>query len=528
MLSYKSITEKLQKVNQTTSLKVQSAWLLFAKTIGFGLSFLLPLLIVRYLTQEKVGVYRQVFQIILNVVTILPLGFSMSAFYFLSRETERRKLAVFNILIFNFAVGGLACLTLFLFPQLPGNLFHSEDITRLAPLIGIVIWLWIFSGFLETVAIANQETGMATAFIISAQFTKTALMAGAVIVFATVESFIYAAMVQAGLQTIVLLVYLNSRFPRFWQKFDGKFFLEQSLYALPFGFAALLWTLQTDIHNYFVGYHFSAAEYAIYAYGCFQIPLIAMLSESVNSVLIARMSELQATGDKREIIRLTARAMQKLASVYFPLYIFLAIEGATFVTTLFTRNYLASVPIFEINLLLLPLGIFITDAVFRAYRELGRLLLVLRGFILIALVAALYFGIQHFDLSGMIAIVVAAVFVDKFISTVIAWRKIGVKFEDIRLLKGVGKTALASLTAGAATVLFDWFLGEKIVVWSANLTQAVLPSAKQGLMNFVSGVLVLSVSALVFAPLYFALMNWFGLLEDGEKNLFKKIFGRKN
>ena len=516
----------MQETNQTISLKAQSAWLLFAKTVGFGLSFLLPLLIVRYLTQEKVGVYRQVFQVIINAVTILPLGFSMSAFYYLSRETEKRKLAVFNILIFNFVVGGLACLTLFAFPQLLGNLFHSEEITRLAPLIGIVIWLWIFSMFLETVAVANQETRLATFFIILAQFTKTALLAGAVIVFATVESFIYAAMVQAIFQTIVLLFYLNRRFPRFWEKFDGKFFLEQAIYALPFGFAALLWTLQTDIHNYFVGYHFSAAEYAIYAYGCFQVPLVAMLIESVNSVLIARLSELQASGDRLEIIRLIARAMQKLALVYFPLYVFLAIEGTTFVTTLFTKNYLASVPIFEINLLLLPLSVFITDAVFRAYEELGRVLLVIRSFILVALVAALYFGIQNLDLRGMIAIVVGAFFVDKFISTVIAWRKLGVKWKDIHLLKDVGKTAVASLMAGAFTFLFDWFFDEKIASWSANLTHTIFPSAKQSLSDFFSGVMILSLSALIFAPIYFLIMNRFGLLEDGEKSLFNKIFGR--
>jgi hypothetical protein len=44
---------------QTQSLREQSAWLLIAKIIGFSLSFMLPLLIVRYLTQEKVGLYRE-------------------------------------------------------------------------------------------------------------------------------------------------------------------------------------------------------------------------------------------------------------------------------------------------------------------------------------------------------------------------------------------------------------------------------------------------------------------------------------
>ena len=48
--------------------------------------------------------------LIATAVAILPLGVPLSAYYFLSRETARRASAVLNILIFNFVVGGAACL----------------------------------------------------------------------------------------------------------------------------------------------------------------------------------------------------------------------------------------------------------------------------------------------------------------------------------------------------------------------------------------------------------------------------------
>ena len=308
---------------KTPSLKTQSAWLLFAKVVGFVFSLVLPLLIVRFLTQEEVGIYRQVFLVIINANIILQLGFGMSVYYFLSRSTaERRGAVVFNTLLFNFAAGAIACLVLFVYPQLLGNIFQSEQMTRLAPEIGIVIWLWIFSTFLETVAIANREPKMATAFIILAQFTKTALMLLAVMIFATVESFVYAAMVQALIQSVILLIYLSSRFPKFWLEFDPKFFREQFFYALPFGLAGLLWTLQTDIHNYFVGYRFSDAEFAIYAVGCFELPLIGMLADSVASVMIPRMSELESSGDKSGFYAVELIS-HKLFRYAVPLFLFL-------------------------------------------------------------------------------------------------------------------------------------------------------------------------------------------------------------
>lgn len=507
----------MEELAKTPSLKSQSAWLLFAKTTGFAFSFLLPLLVVRFLTQDKVGVYRQVFQVIATAAAILPLGVSMSAYYFLARDAERRASAILNILIFNFIAGGAACLVLVFYPQLLGNIFRSEEITNLAPRIGVVIWLWTFSAFLETAAVANQEARAGSVFIILAQFTKTLLMTAAVVLFATVEAFIYAAMIQAALQTLVLLVYLNSRFPRFWTKFDFKFFREQLVYALPFGFAGLLWTLQTDIHNYFVGYRFSAAEFAVYAYGCFQIPLIAMLSESVTSVLIPRMSRLQAANDKREMIRLTVRAMQKLAFFYFPIYAFLIITAQTFVVTLFTRNYAASVPVFVINLTLLPFLIWVLDPVVRSYKELGKFLLVLRVFILIALVAALYFGIQNFGLRGMIGTVVVATIVEKFISSIAVLRKLEVKPADASLLKGIGKTAVCAILAGALTFLFYTATRETIAAFGAGLAQNVFGFSKISLVDFVSGTLVLGICFLIFAPVYLLSANYFGVLDEEDK-----------
>jgi O-antigen/teichoic acid export membrane protein len=155
-----------QNTNKTNSLSRNATLILFAKVTSFALAFVLPLLIVRWLDKSEVGVYRQIFQVITNVVMILPFGFSMSAFYFLNREPEKRAPAIFNILLFNFVTGGLACLALFLFPQILGSVFRSVEITRLAPAAGVVIWLWMFSAFLETVTMANQESRLATVFII--------------------------------------------------------------------------------------------------------------------------------------------------------------------------------------------------------------------------------------------------------------------------------------------------------------------------------------------------------------------------
>ncbi len=522
-----------EKMQEQASLTRQSAWLLFAKICGFALSFLLPLLTVRYLTQDKVGVYRQVFLVIINAVSILPLGFSMSAYYFLNRQPEKRNATIFNILLFNFITGGAACFLLFLFPQLLGNIFHNEELTRLAPLVGIVIWLWIFSTFLEIVALANRETRRATFFIIFAQFTKTVLMAGAVIAFSTVEAFVYAAIVQGVVQTIALLVYLNSRFPKFWRAFDFRFFREQIIYALPFGLAGLLYTVQTDVHNYFVGYRFTSAEYAIYAYGCFELPLIAMLYESISAVMIPRMSELQALGQKREMLLMTVSAMHKLALAYFPIFVFLSIVAEEFITTLFTKNYAASVPIFRVNLLLLPFYCLMLDPIGRAFSEVGRFLLKIRIILFFALLGALYFGINHFDLRGMIAIVVVVVAFERLVSLSKILRVLEVESADVSLLKSIGKTALAALASGAVLFVFYSFARDFLTEVCLEFSRSILAFVHfEKASDFVGGTLFLGICFALFGLVYLFFVNLFGALDakDREKlkNVFRKLTRREN
>ena len=511
----------------TQSLKQQSAWLLGAKVIGFGFSFVLPLLIVRYLTQDEVGHYREAFQVIMNAIVILPLGFSMSSFYFLARETaDRRGAAILNILLFNFVVGGIACVTLFLYPQLIGNIFKSAELTQLGPLIGVVIWIWVFSTFLETVAIANQEAKVATVFIVLAQFSKTLLMGSAVFLFATVESFIYAAMIQGLIQSCILFWYLKSRFPRFWTKFELGFFKDQMVYAIPFGVAGILWMLQNDIHNYFVGYKFTSAEYAIYAYGCFEVPLIAMLAESVTAVLIPRMNTLQVVGDKEEMIRLTARAMQKLAFFYFPIYAFLLITAQTFIITLFTTNYQQSASIFVINITILPFSILITDPIVRSYKELGRLFLVTRVAVLLTLVTVLYYGLEHFGLTGMITAAVGAIILEKIIAETMVIRKLGLGMHHLPLMTDVLKTAVICVAAGIVT----YFVYEniKVVVETTgeHLAREIFSTQKLAILNFVGGSLVLFISAAVFAPIYLFLASLWGVIEEDEKQSVRALIGR--
>src|SRR5579863_4223206 len=100
------------------SLTWRVSWLTFAKTAGFVFSIALPLLLVRRMDREQYGLFKQAFLVVTTAMVVLPMGVSMSAFYFLPRETTRRRETVLNIVLFHVVVGALACGVLVLHPSI--------------------------------------------------------------------------------------------------------------------------------------------------------------------------------------------------------------------------------------------------------------------------------------------------------------------------------------------------------------------------------------------------------------------------
>ena len=432
------------------SLTAQAFWLLVAKTLAFAFAFALPVLLTRTLSQSEYGLFKQVFLITTSAVALLPLGFGMSAYYYLPRETDRarRGQVILNILLFNLLMGGVACLVLIFWPGVVARIFRDPGISSYAPLLGVVIMLWLFSSFLETVAVANQELKLATIFIVAGQLTRSILLVSAAIVFDSVHALIYAALIHGVLQSATLVWYVSSRFPGFCRAFDWSLTGKQMAYALPFGLAGLLYTVQTDLHNYFVSNRFSAATFAIYSIGVAQLPLIGILRESVSSVILPRISYLQEQTQPREIIMLLANATRKLAFVFIPVYVFLMLTGREFLTFVFTSAYADSWPIFAINLTLLPLSLLDVDAVARAYESHRFFLVRLQIVMSIVNVFALWFFISRFGLVGAISVVVGISVVGRVAMAVRFSRVLGAKPRDLKLFADVGKVVIASIGAG--------------------------------------------------------------------------------
>src|SRR5580700_4245037 len=225
-------TRTWRAASEAESLTWRVSWLTFAKTVGFAFSIVLPLLLVRHMDRAQYGLYKQAFLLVTTAMTVLPMGVPMSAFYFLPRDSTRRRETVLNIVLFHVVVGALACCALMRYPSLLAVVFHDTRLGPYSAWIGVTILLWITGAFLDVVALANDEVRLASAFIIGIQASRALIFVGVVLLFGTLGSLLAAAVLHGLIQTIVLACYLQSRFRGFWHALDWRMLRDQLSYAV--------------------------------------------------------------------------------------------------------------------------------------------------------------------------------------------------------------------------------------------------------------------------------------------------------
>jgi O-antigen/teichoic acid export membrane protein len=484
------------------SITVQTAWLLAARVAAFFMTLILPVTLVRIFDKEQIGIYRQIFLVVGTAISVLPMGFTTSAFYYLPRETKRRGLIVMNIVAYLTGIGMLCGGALALFPQILNRIVNSHALAPYAHWIGLTIFLWLFSGMLETIATANEDVRSSTVFIVFAQLSKTALILAAALIFRSIVALLYAAVLQGVVESLMLLWYLRKAFPRFWARFDFSVFREQTSYVAPLGLAGLAYTAQCDLHSYVVAEHFSTENYAVYSIGNSQLPLVSTVKDAVVSVLLARVSSLQQKGETEQIRTLMLRAVRKLSAMYIPVAICLFVLGREFIITVYTAKFIDSLPFLLLNALLLPLAGMTTDPVLRAYAAYRYVTLKVRLSMLVVLVVLALSSIHYFGMIGVMASYVLSVTTERLLLFRLTMKILHGTWADWKTVRDVWKYLASALASGLAVLAL----------------KIALPNSKPQLILVLGGAL--------FFSIYISAIALSGAIDEDERRMIKSVTTR--
>jgi O-antigen/teichoic acid export membrane protein len=466
----------------TTSTTRGAAVLTAGRALGFAISFAIPLVLARHLTQDEFGTYKYLF-LFAGTLGFLQLGMAESLYYFLPRSPERAGRSVANALMALAGAGAAAALILALWPARVAGLVGNPGVAPYLPLVGVYLALTLLTAPLEIVMVARKQYGAAALTYAASDAVRALLLVTAAVATREIAPILAGAIAFGAVRTALMLA-------SFAREFGGSLrpqrvmWRAQWAYALPFTAAVVLEVLQANLHQYVVAARAEPALFAIYSVGCMQVPLVDLIASSAANVMMVRMGD--ALRDGTGVLGLWHAAVERLALVLVPLVVALVITARELILTLYPASYVPSADIFAISATLIALSAFPVDGILRVYAQ-TQFLIVMNVIRLAITVAAIGWALDRFGLPGAIGTTVAAQAVAKVAALARVRALLQVGAAEVLPWRALGAITAAALVSAAPAVWVQARLAAPPLVAGAivatvyGVTYAALMAVRLGL-----------------------------------------------
>ena len=319
----------------------------FARLTNYAMMLATPLFMVRMLDIETYGQYREFLLYALILASVLGLSIKDNLIYTIPRHPDRGAAATTQ------TVGMLLTTTtlgLALFAIGSPWLMSKASWDFLWPL---VLYVFFFLNFdvLEGYWIARQQPRFVLIYTSTRTLIRILVVLGATYylrdlprILATIIAF---EVVKSG-----VCLYLLIRIGALRLVIDRALLSEQLRFILPLSGAGLLYFVNEKAGHFFISTTMGASALAIYTIGTYQLPITTIVRSAVADTLFPEMVKHAATGSG-EGMRLWKQATVFYCLLVFPIFAVLFTFAEQFVTTLFTRDYVEAVGVFQIALLLM-------------------------------------------------------------------------------------------------------------------------------------------------------------------------------
>lgn len=423
--------------------------LMSGRSAAMVATFLVPVVLVRVFDPAGFGTYKQLF-LVFALLYQVGVIFSETLFYFLPRSPERAGQYVANSVLALTAAGFAGLALLWAGAPAIGRWLGNPELPRYLPLMGAYLVLTLPAASLEMVMVARKRYRWASWSFAVSDVTRALVLVALAVTVRRLDWLLVGAIACAAARLGAAVLYFRAEFqgalrPR------AALFREQLVYVLPFAVAVVIDLLQANYHSYAVSHRFDPATFAVYAVGCFQIPLLELVASPMCNVMMVRMTEDIREGRGGDAVRIWAGTARVLALLFFPAAAVLAVCAPDLIVFLFTESYRASVPIFMIWSLSIALSALQTDGVLRVYAA-TRFLLALSAVRLVLTAALIGPALSLGGLRGAVLVTIGVAAVAKGAALVRIAGLMGVSLG--RLLPWRDLAAIAGMAAAAAVPAF--------------------------------------------------------------------------
>jgi O-antigen/teichoic acid export membrane protein len=428
----------------------RTAILTLSRLANYGLMLISPVLLVRLLTVEEFGRYREflLYASILQALAIFSINDSV--LYCLPANPLSPWRIARQTVALTFVTSVLVVLALAVVDLASGGAVVGAYLVPLA----FYTLLSVNFDFWEFFWLARGRPGAVFVYSASRLLARIAVAVGVAALTHDVRAVIWGLVVLEGLRLIVatgafLRLDQSRREPPLAEPWR-----DQVRFALPSGLASLLAMVTRNVSNVAVAKLLGPVALAQYAIGRFGEPVVVAVRNSLSCVVLPEMVR-RDRQDGGKPLALWQRATVINALFLFPVAVFVARYAEPLIVTVFGPQYAQAALIMQIYMLVVIRECFDFAPALRAINKTRPLVesnvaaLLTCGIALLAL-------IPLWGVGGAMAAFALGSFVDV---SWLGWRThrlYATRRGELMPWMGVGKVAVAALLAGGVLVSVDW------------------------------------------------------------------------
>jgi len=325
----------------------RAAVISITRMLNQGLLLISPILLVRLLSVEAFGRYREFLLYASVLITFANFTLSKSLLHFAPHRPEHRQRFVDQTLLLTFASSAIALGTVAVLNALFDGALVGEQMLPIALYVG----LFVNFDFWEHLWLSQRRIGAVFAYTTMRLVARLTVVVIAAALSGDPNVIIWSLVVLEGVRfTVAFAVWWRRREP-YRSELPGSW-REQLRFCLPSGTASVLVTVNKSMGSLFITKLLGPVALAHYTIGTYVQPIITVLRDSLSDVLLPEMSAEQRAGTNDPLF--LWRHMTVLAAILLiGALVVLERFAEILIVTIFTAEYQAAVLIFQIYLLVL-------------------------------------------------------------------------------------------------------------------------------------------------------------------------------
>jgi O-antigen/teichoic acid export membrane protein len=345
--------------------------LVVAKVFSGLASIAAGVVLARWLSRLEYGTYSQLILIVSTLTLFSTLSLPRSLYYFIPRadSDEDKKNIAAQVLFLTMISSLVFALLLYPLATFLAEWMHNEEISRAVIYMAVYLFLLSVSSVFEPllISLGHAKTvagveGVAGIGSFLAVFIPLAIGLDfrSILLFMGLVCFLKIVFAVCFLSKLKGVLFSSHLFHGVWQKIK---------YSAPLAISSMINVIGRRIDQFIISAMFLPAQYALYARGAFELPLVSILPMTISNLMLPRYAKDIVDGRTERVVWQFADKARKVALLFFPLTVLMYILAEAFIVFLFSEKYIGSVPVFRVYLLLLPVRITVHGVILRASGE---------------------------------------------------------------------------------------------------------------------------------------------------------------